>query len=133
MEPLLEPEVPSDIDVSSDNVVHIDDQKQPEVTQIPANVENTDIIPEPVQSVVIPTPDPVHKVPETSKHNGEQVLRRSQRVRKPNPSLDPAVWDLNQMEISGEKLTSILLAQNQKLINLLAIQVTSQHRGGGDN
>ena len=47
--------------------------------------------------------------------------------------MDPAVWDLGQVEINGDTFASILLHQNVKLLNLLAIQAAGQHRGGGDN
>ena len=135
-DPLVEPEAqaPSGKNANSDdNVVQVEEQIQPEVMQVPVQVDNERVVPLPAH-IMTPSPDQSDKnVVDMNQNTGEHVTRRSQRVRKPNSSLDPAVWDLGQVEINGDTFASILLHQNEKLLNLLAIQVTGQHRGGGDN
>ena len=85
-------------------------------------MENESIVPIPAHTAT-PSPDQLNKnVVDMDQNAGEQIMRRSQRVKKPNLTLDPAVWDLGQVEINGDTGASILLRQNEKLLNLLASQ-----------
>ena len=130
-QPLQDPEVPQPTDR------HVGDEVIPVLpsTQVPQH--QSEVVTPPQMHLqtspsVLQGDIPVAPaIPQNSSGEGSQV-RRSQRTKLPSTLLNPETWDLGSIAVDRDQQNIILLHHLKTVLDLLAAQITCQHRGGGD-